>query len=97
MFRPHAYQSTAEAKSNNSITKKSFDPDNIRENWSHMMAEHSPFASLDKRSFPNRFLLENALGKFSKRSNNDNDALENVDLGPKYMDNFLSLFLYQHM
>ena len=64
-----------------------------------MMAEHSPFASLDKRSFPNRYLLENALGKFSKRSNNENDAqnVENLDLGPKYMDNFLSLFLYQHM
>ena len=41
------------------------------------MAEHSPFASLDKRSFPNRFLLENALGKFSKRSN-QNDGQDSV-------------------
>lgn len=60
--------------------------------------KYSPFASLDKRSFPNRYLLENALGKFSKRMNeNDAQKIENLDLGPKYMDNFLSLYLYQHM
>ena len=75
---------------------KSFNPEKIRANWSHMMAEHSPFATLNKRSFPNRYLLENALGKFSKRSN-DGQELENLNLGPSYMDNFLSLFLYQHM
>ena len=85
-----------------------------------MMAEHSPFASLDKRSFPNRFLLENALGKFSKRSNqNDgqdmvqsladtvkkdilderppNPGLAKIGLSPKDLNNFLSLYLYQHM
>ena len=70
LFRTHAYQSNLQYRGSQRGSERrslyhyqSFNPDNIRENWSHMMAEHRLVSNLIPKK-PKKWNFEKLLWSF---------------------------------